>query len=73
MDQLSIFDMMYPTFQIDKPVRLIELFSGVGAQAMAMKVLGVPFEHYRTCEWEINAVASYNAIHMSDDNTLQIF
>lgn len=69
MDQLSIFDMMYPTFQIDKPVRLIELFSGVGAQAMAMKVLGVPFEHYRTCEWEINAVASYRAIHMSDDNT----
>lgn len=69
MDQISIFDMMYPTFQIDKSVRLIELFSGVGAQAMAMKVLGVPFEHYRTCEWEVNAVASCKAIHFADDNT----
>jgi len=36
---------------------------------MAMEVLSVPFEHYRTCEWEINAVASYKAIHCGNDNT----
>jgi len=69
MEQLTIFDMMYPTFKIGNPVRLIELFSGIGAQAMAMEALGVPFERYRTCEWDINAIASYKAIHCADDDT----
>ena len=69
MDQLSMFDFMYPTYKIKTPIRLIELFSGVGAQAMALRNLGVPFEHYRTCEWEVNAVASYKAIHFESDNT----
>lgn len=67
MDQISMFDIMYPTFQIDKPVRLIELFAGVGSQAMALRNLGVPFENYLICEWETHAVASYRAIHMPDD------
>ena len=49
--------------KIDKPIRLIELFSGVGAQAKALERLGANFEHYRTSEWEWNAVASYKAIH----------
>lgn len=46
MDQISMFDLMYPTFKTDNPVRLIELFAGVGSQAMALRNLGVPFEHY---------------------------
>ena len=33
---------------IAKPIRLIELFAGIGAQAKALETLGVPFEHYRT-------------------------
>lgn len=45
MDQISMFDLMYPTFKTDNPVRLIELFAGVGSQAMALRNLGVPFEH----------------------------
>lgn len=49
-----------------KPIRLIELFSGVGAQASALERLGVPFEHWITSDWEVNAVASYNAIHIGD-------
>ena len=69
MDQISMFDIMYPTFKVDKPVRLIELFAGVGSQAMALRNLGVPFEHYLMSEWEMNAVASYKAIHMGNDNT----
>lgn len=44
-------------------LRLIELFSGIGAQAKALKNLNIPFEHWRTCEWEINAMKSYKAIH----------
>lgn len=69
MDQITMFDLMYPTYKVDKPVRLIELFAGVGSQAMALKVLGVPFEHYLICEWETHATASYKAIHFADDTT----
>lgn len=50
-----------------KPIRLIELFSGIGAQASALERLGVPFEHWKTSDWEVNAVASYNAIHIKDN------
>lgn len=69
MEQYTIFDMMYPRYVIDKPIRLIELFSGVSSQAMALRDLGVEFEHYLTCEWEVNAIASCKAIHFQDDTT----
>lgn len=49
--------------RITKPVRLIELFAGIGSQAAALKRLGISFEHYRVCEWDKFAVTSYNAIH----------
>lgn len=64
-----MFDLMYETYKVNKPIRLIELFAGVGSQAMALKVLGVPFEHYLICEWEMHATASYKQIHMEHDNT----
>ena len=35
IEQTSIFDLMHPEFQIDKPIRLIELFGGIGAQSRA--------------------------------------
>lgn len=41
---------------------------GVGSQAMALRDLGVNFEHYRLCEWEASAIASYKAIHCENDN-----
>ena len=72
MDQLTIFDMLYPTFKIDKPIRLIELFAGVGSQAMALRNIGANFEHYRVCEFDKYAVASYNAIHGTDFETSDI-
>ena len=50
-------------YKIRNKVRLIELFAGIGAQAMALKRLGVPFEHYRSVEFDKYPVASYNAIH----------
>ena len=46
-----------------KPVRLIELFGGIGSQAMALTRLGVDFEHYRLVEFDKYPVKSYNAIH----------
>jgi DNA (cytosine-5)-methyltransferase 1 len=61
-----MFDLMYPKFQIDKPIRLIELFAGVGSQAMALSAWGADFEHYKVVEFDKYAIASYNAIHGTD-------
>ena len=62
-EQITIFDLTLPTFKIDKPIRLIELFAGVGSQAMALRNIGANFEHYRVVEFDKYAIASYNAIH----------
>ncbi len=53
----------YPQFFIHKPVKLIELFGGIGTQAMALRDIGSEFEHHRLVEFDIHAVRSYNAIH----------
>lgn len=50
----------------DKPIRLIELFGGIGSQAMALSKLGVNFEHYRLVEFDKYAVTNYNAIHRTN-------
>ena len=63
MDQYSIFDMTLPLFKFEKPIKLIELFGGVGSQAMALRDIGADFEHYKLCEYDKYPVASYNAIH----------
>lgn len=63
--QLSLFDTANP-LKITKPLRLIELFAGIGSQAKALENLGIEFEHYRICEFDKYAVASYNAIHGTD-------
>ena len=67
--QTSIFEMLYPTYKIKKPIRLIELFAGYGSQALALKYLGVPFEHWRICEWAVKSIQAYKDIHFADDNT----
>ena len=54
--------------KIDNKIRLIELFAGVGSQAMALRNIGADFEHYLTCEWWVQPIASYKAIHMPDDD-----
>lgn len=60
--QTSIFEGT-KKLKITKPIRLIELFAGIGAQAKALENLGVEFEHYSICEIDKYAVASYNAVH----------
>lgn len=69
--QGSIFDGVKP-LKITKPLRLIELFAGIGAQAKALENLGVNFEHYRICEFDKYAVASYNAVHGTNFTTSDI-
>lgn len=68
MIEQTIFDLLYPKFKIDKPIRLIELFSGYGSQALALKYLGVPFEHWKTCEWAVKSIQAYKDIHFENDN-----
>ena len=63
MDQINLFELTMPTVEIDKPIRLIELFAGYGSQAMAMRNLGADFETYKVVEFDKYAIASYNAIH----------
>lgn len=71
MSQISFFDGEKP-FKITKPIRLIELFAGIGAQAKALERVGADFEHYRVCEFDKFAVKSYNTIHGTDFATSDI-
>lgn len=59
-------------FKVDKPIRLIELFAGIGSQAMALRDLGADFEHYKVVEFDKYAIKSYNAIHGTDFPVLDI-
>lgn len=69
---MSIFDCFGNPYKITKPIRLIELFAGVGSQAMALRDLGADFEHYRVVEFDKYAIASYNAIHGTDFPTMDV-
>lgn len=68
MSQLTLFDGSQK-FVIDKPIRLIELFGGYGSQALALKYLGVKFEHWKLCEWAVKSIQAYKDIHFAEDNT----
>ena len=59
--------MLYPTFKITKPIRLITLFSGYDSQALALKYLGVNFEHYKTCEWAVKSIQALKDLHFEED------
>lgn len=62
----------YPEYKLTKPVRLIELFAGYGSQAMAFKKAEIPFESHYVCEFDKNAVKSYNAVHGTDVKPVDI-
>lgn len=66
-NQSTIFEMLYQTFKITKPIRLITLFSGYDSQALALKYLGVDFELYKTCEWAIKSIQALKDLHFGED------
>lgn len=66
METLSIFDMIYEEYKINKPIRLIELFAGYGSQALALKYLGANFEHHKICEWAMNSIIAYASVHRNE-------
>lgn len=67
MTQISFFDGDTP-LKITKPIRLIELFAGYGSQSLALKYLGVSFEHWKICEWAVKSIQAYKDLHFCDDN-----
>lgn len=67
MTQASFFE-GNEKFVLDKPIRLIELFAGIGSQAKALTNLGVQYEHHRISEWDVYSMVAYNAIHIGDFN-----
>ena len=42
---------------------MIELFSGIGSQAKALKRTGILFKVIHTCEWNIHSIVAYDLIH----------
>lgn len=66
----SLFDL--PQVAVEKPIRLITLFSGIGSQEMALRDIGADFERWRAVEFDKFAVAGYNAIHGTNFPVLDI-
>ena len=54
-------------FRFRKPIRLIEMFSGYGSQALALQELGVEFQHWKICEWAVKSIQAYKDNHFSED------
>ena len=63
-EQINIFEGHVPFYKITKPVKLIELFAGIGSQHQALKNLGVKVEHSTIVEWQVNSIQAYNDIHV---------
>lgn len=68
MEQISLFDGSNK-FIIDKPIRLISLFSGYDSQEFALKYLGANYEHWKTCEWAVKSIQALKDAHYENDNT----
>jgi len=44
-------------------LKVIETFSGIGAQSKALKNIGCDFEIIGTADWDIHAIIAYDLIH----------
>lgn len=43
--------------------RVVETFSGIGAQAKALEKIGINYQIVNTCDWDIRAIIAYCQIH----------
>ena len=64
--QGNLFETVMPRFHIDKQIRLIELFAGIGSQFAALKRIGADVVSWKMCEIDKYACASFNAVHGTD-------
>ena len=65
-----LFDLPQPV--INKKIRFLEFFAGIGSTAMALRDIGADFEHHLVCEFDKYAIASYNAIHGTNFETTDV-
>ena len=65
VQQTNIFEFLYETYPLKK-IRLYQFFAGIGAQAKALKKLGVEFEDFKLAEWAVPSIKAYNSIHTKD-------
>ena len=52
-----------------KKLRVFEAFAGIGAQATALKRIGLDFEVVGISDWFTDAIICYDAIHSDKNNT----
>ena len=71
-EQMTLFDIVRKPFSVNKPIRLLEFFSGYGSQAMALRNIGAKFETFCAIEIDKYAMASYNAVHGTNFTTTDI-
>lgn len=71
-EEIDLFNWNKQDYTINKPIRLIELFAGIGAQAMGLRDCGAEFEHYKVVEFDKFAIQSYNAIHGTNFEPMDI-
>ena len=50
---------------MNQTCNIVELFSGIGSQAKALKNLGYKVNTLGTCEWDLHAFIAYDAIHLT--------
>ena len=71
--QGSLWTEIFDNKIITKPIRLIELFAGIGSQFKALKIIAPNMvEHWQICEWAYNSIIGYNAIHIKDKTDYSI-
>jgi len=61
--QQTIFSILKEDYKIKKPIRLIEMFGGIGSQSAALRNLSKDFVNYKLIEIDNYCILSYNAIH----------
>jgi DNA (cytosine-5)-methyltransferase 1 len=68
MEQMNIFECLYPDYKLDKnkPLYIIEAFAGYGSQSLALKYLGVKYEHQKSIEWAIPSIIAYASLHRNE-------
>ena len=71
MEQLNIFDLLAESKPLPINIKLLSLFSGIGAFEKALDNLGIGYELVNYCEIDKYASKSYSAIHgVSEDMNL---
>lgn len=76
LQQLDIFDVLYPDFKFDKEITVLETFAGIGSQRKALDRLAKKYDlkvnYLPPVEFDKYAIASYNAIHSTNHKTKDI-